>query len=221
MKKQINLFSDESYLKFRNHSISDYFTKLIEFKYGRFVEKDDIFYYIYAILHSEEYRSSFNDDLKLFMPRIPLVDSIDSFMIFSSAGRSLADLHLNYDKIQPLDEIKIVGNLEDTYVNKMTFLDKHSKDVIIFNKGIRIENIPSNAYQYILKGKSAIEHVMEEYQIKKDKDSGIINDPNELCIVNGDKKYILKLLLSVITISVKTVKIVKDLPKLLLKENEE
>jgi predicted helicase len=90
----------------------------------------------------------------------------------------------------------------------------NEKDVIIFNDYIKIENIPKIAYNYILNGKSAIDHVIDQYQIKIFKDSGIVNDPNEWREYTGDDKYILNLLLSVISVSVKTMKIVKDLPTL-------
>ncbi len=121
-------------------------------------------------------------------------------------------LHLRYEEIAPLDTIEVKGNRKNCRVSKMRFLDKDRKDTIVFNDHIRVENIPAVAYEYVVNGKSAIEWVMERYQIKSDKDSGIVNDPNLWCDEHGDPQYILNLLLSVIAVSVRTVEILRGLP---------
>jgi predicted helicase len=96
----------------------------------------------------------------------------------------------------------------------MRFLAKDRKDTIIFNPHITIENIPPRAYEYIVNGRSAIEWIMERYQIKADKASGIVNDPNLYAEEAGQPEYILNLLLSVIAVSVKTMEIVDGLPEI-------
>jgi predicted helicase len=88
------------------------------------------------------------------------------------------------------------------------------KTVIIYNENIVLEGIPLEAYKYIINGKSAIEWVMERYQISTDKDSGIKNDPNEYCSESEDPKYILNLLKKVISLSVQSVKIINSLPEI-------
>ena len=95
----------------------------------------------------------------------------------------------------------------------MRFPSKNQKDTIIYNSRIRIENIPAEAYNYIVNGKSAIEWIMERYQITIHKESGIKNDPIDWARENNNPRYILDLLLSVINISVQTVEIVKGLPE--------
>jgi predicted helicase len=131
------------------------------------------------------------------------------------AGRKLADLHLNYETVSPYPDVKVTGT-EGKYfaVGKMKFPKKDQKDTIIFNSKITISGIPDKGYQYIVNGKSAIEWIMERYQIKTDSDSGITNDPNDWAKEVGNPRYILDLLLSIINLSVQTVDIVDGLPEL-------
>ncbi len=96
----------------------------------------------------------------------------------------------------------------------MRFPEKGRKDTIIFNSKIVVSNIPDKAYEYVVNGKSAIEWIMERYQVTVHKESGIKNDPNDWAEEVGNPRYILDLLLSVINVSVQTVDIVNSLPKL-------
>ena len=95
----------------------------------------------------------------------------------------------------------------------MRYPNKNQKDTIIFNSTILIENIPAKAYEYVVNGKSAIEWIMDRYQITTHKESGIKNDPNDWAKEVGNPRYILDLLLSIINVSVQTVDIVNSLPK--------
>lgn len=181
--------------------------------YGTKVSKEDIFYYVYGILHSPEYRNQFANDLKKMLPRIPLVDESRDFWTFSRDGRRLAELHINYERIAPPKDVKVKGAESKFFkVEKMRFQSKDDKSRIIFNSRITIENVPNESYDYVVNGKSAIEWVMERYQVTTHKESGILNDPNEWQPKNP--RYILDLLLSVIQVSLETVKIVNELPKL-------
>lgn len=179
------------------------------------ITKEDIFYYVYGLLHSPDYRSQFEADLKKMLPRIPLVDSAADFKAFSSAGRKLADLHLNYEKLLPPESVVVEGDTGHNYlVNKMKFKSKEDKTEIIYNSQITIKNIPLEAYDYVVNGRSAIEWIMERYQVKVDKASQIKNDPNDWAREHNDQRYILDLLLSIITVSLETVRIINSLPKL-------
>jgi predicted helicase len=170
---------------------------------------------VYGILHSEDYRQEFTNDLKKVLPRLPLVDDVKDFWKFSNAGRKLAELHLNYETVSPHPDIIVSGDDGKSYkVNKMKFPKKDQKDTIIYNSKIIITNIPENAYDYVVNGKSAIEWIMERYQVKTDKNSGITNDPNDWADEVGNPRYILDLLLSIINVSIQTVEIVNDLPKI-------
>lgn len=178
------------------------------------ITKEDIFYYVYGFLHNEDYRKEFEADLKKTIPKLPLVDEYQDFKKYSDIGRELAELHLNYETLERPEGVIVEGEELGNYrVEKMSFIKKGVKDTIIYNSSITIKNIPLEAYDYQVNGKSAIEWIMERYAVTTNKDSGITNDPNLWCDEHNDSKYILNLLLSIITLSLKTNELVKELPK--------
>ena len=194
--------------------VSDFILDRAHKMYGKTVNKEDIFYYVYGFLHSTEYREMFSNDLKKMLPRLPLVEDVRDFWHFSKAGRALAELHLNYETVPAYEDVIVKGAESKFYtIEKMRFPKKDQKDTIIYNSKIVLENIPSKAYEYIVNGKSAVEWIMERYQITTHKESGIKNDPNDWAIEVQNPRYILDLLLSVINVSVQTVDIVNNLPK--------
>jgi predicted helicase len=169
---------------------------------------------VYGFLHSNEYRETFANDLKKMLPRLPLVEEVKDFWAFSNAGRKLAELHLNYEMVAPFEDTKVSGDDGKFYtVDKMRFPKKDQKDTIIYNSKITISNIPAKAYEYVVNGKSAIEWIMERYQVSTHKESGITNNPNDWATETDNPRYILDLLLSVINVSMQTVEIVNSLPK--------
>ncbi|SDH28753.1 DEAD/DEAH box helicase [Mucilaginibacter gossypii] len=199
----------------RRDAISDFILDRAKSIYGKTINKEDIFYYVYGIFHNPNYRHTFSNDLKKLMPRIPLIEDVRDFWKFSKAGRELAELHINYEKVLPYDGVVVKGRETGHFtVNKMKFPKKNEKDCIIYNPYISVENIPAKAYGYTVNGKSAIEWIMERYQVTTHKESGIVNDPNDWAAEVGKPAYILDLLLSIITLSVRTVEIVEGLPKL-------
>ena len=254
---QATLFDDAETDKYiRRDGITDWILKEVRSRFGgsRTITKEHIFYYVYGLLHSKQYRERFADDLKKSLPRIPIVDNVQDFMAFYKAGKELADMHLNYEQginsqITGQDgdylfyadmpmfaylqcKVKVIGDIDiwqnewtdETYqyfaVDKIKFAkvrDKNGKLVadktrIIYNSHITIENIPLKAYEYIVNGKSAIEWIMERYAVTIDKASQIKNDPNDWSREHKQPRYILDLLLSIITLSCKTMDIVKTLP---------
>jgi predicted helicase len=169
---------------------------------------------VYGFLHSIEYRVTFANDLKKMLPRLPLLETVTDFWAFSKAGRKLAELHLNYETVAPFPDVTIIGDDGNTYtVDKMRFPRKDQKETIYYNSKITVSNIPAKAYEYVVNGKSAIEWIMERYQVTTHKESGIVNDPNDWAKEVGNPRYILDLLLSIINVSVQTVDIVNGLPK--------
>ncbi|EJN2458215.1 DEAD/DEAH box helicase [Escherichia coli] len=186
------------------------------------ISEEDVFYFTYGILHSEEYRSRYADNLVKALPRIPCVKKASDFWLFSNAGRELAELHLNYESVEPYKADIDTGSLsysqlgkDDFYVEKMKFAKKGEKDTVIYNSKIRIKNIPIEAYDYVVNGKSALEWVMERQGVSTHKDSGIVNDANDWAIETmHNPRYPLELFLRVITVSLETQKIVNSLPKL-------
>jgi predicted helicase len=203
---------DSEYI--RRDGVSDFILERAKAMYGKTVGKEDIFYYVYGFLHCPEYKEKFANDLKKMLPRLPLVEDVKDFWKFSKAGRALAELHINYETVLPYEGVKVTGADSGFYkVEKLRFPKKDQKYTIIFNSKIIIENIPAKAYDYVVNGKSAIEWIMERYQITTHKESGIKNDPNDWAADVGNPRYILDLLLSIINVSVKTVDIVSILPK--------
>ena len=201
----------------RRDGISDFILARAQKAYGKGVTKEDIFYYVYGFLHSPAYRTRFANDLKKTLPRLPLVDEPKDFWAFSKAGRALAELHLNYETIAPYDGVTVTGAESGHFrVEKMRFPKKGEKETILFNSQITISNIPLEAYAYTVNGKSAIEWVMERYQVTTDKDSGIRNDPNDWAAEVGNPRYVLDLVLRVIGLSLETVEVVKELPEVAL-----
>lgn len=179
------------------------------------ITKEDIFWYVYGILHSPEYRKRFVADLKKMLPRIPFAAD---FWIFSKAGRKLGEWHLNYENVEPYPLTEEAGLLlmENNHyrVTKMTFgktNGKPDKSMIVFNQHLTLHDIPLEAYEYIVNGKSAIEWFMERYAVDVDKDSGIRNDPNDW---SNDPRYIVDLLKRIVRVSIESVKIIKQLPEL-------
>lgn len=221
---EIDMFSekkDDGPRYVRKDGITDYIWNLAKEQYHTSaISKEDLFYYVYGLLHSEDYRKEFSADLKKMLPRIPLVEKESDFKAFMKAGRALADLHLHYEDEEPPEGVIVEKEADDYHVTKMRFGGKKDKSIILYNDAITIRNIPLTAYDYIVNGRSAIEWVMESYRVKTDKASGIVNDPNDWAKEHDDPAYILRLLLSVITVSEKTLAITSALPRIRFKKEE-
>ena len=182
---------------------------------GKKITKEDIFYYIYGILHSSEYRERFDANLKKELPRIPLSEN---FLQFSVAGRKLAELHINYEEVD-MYPLEVVGDETNPgLVNKMRWGKKKDKDtgktvddksVLVYNANLTYKGIPEDANRYIVNGRSPLEWMIDRYQIKTDKASGIVNDPNDY---SEDPCYITKLIKRLVTVSVRTMEIIDNLP---------
>jgi predicted helicase len=195
---------------------------------GQQIRKEDLFYYIYGILHSEDYRARYADNLSKELPRIPAVKSAEDFWAFSQAGRKLADLHINYENAESYPvgyegESSVDLNLlsrEDLRVTQMKFAkgsngEKWNKSTVIYNHKITMTDIPVEAYDYVVNGKPALEWVMERQSVTTHKESGIVNDANLWAVETmNDPAYPLKLFQRVITVSLETMKIVRGLLKL-------
>lgn len=226
--QQKGLFEENNSLDYiRRDGVSDFILEKTKQQYNATnITKEDIFYYVYGFLHSPEYRETFANDLKKMLPRLPLVEDVKDFWAFSKAGRELAELHLNYETVPPFEGVTVSpfeGGLRGMTekevdnkifrVEKMRFPKKDQKDTIHYNSAITISNIPLEAYEYVVNGKSAIEWIMERYAVTTHKESQITNDPNDWADEVGNPRYILDLLLSIITVSMKTREIVGKLPK--------
>lgn len=208
----------------RIDNISDDALRDYRATYGQAVSKDDIFYYIYGLLHSPEYRTRFAADLKKMLPRIPQVPGTDRFQAFVEAGKALCDLHIGYESLEPytLDEVSTGLAVEqDEFaryaVTKMKYAGKAGawdKTRIIYNAHITLEGIPEEAQRYMLGSRSAVDWIIERYQVKTDKASGIVNDPNDWSREHKQPRYIIDLIGRIVRLSLETNRIVDSLPDL-------
>ncbi len=189
-----------------------------------------LFYSLYGLLHSPDYRNRYADNLSKELPRIPAVKTFADFRAFSQAGRDLAHWHLNYETVAchpgvaQEEPVSAPADPERHYcVTKMKFgktkdgsgKNVNDKTTVIYNEFITLKNIPLTAYDYIVNGKPALEWVMERQSVTTDKDSGITNDANLWATETmGNPKYPLELFLRVVTVGLETMTIVDGLPKL-------
>ena len=204
----------------RKENITDTTLAAYRSTYGdESIAKEDIFYYIYALLHHPEYREKYAADLKKMLPRIPLVKG---FWEYSRVGRALAELHLGYESVEPypLDEVASSPTPEDLEecfefyrVQKLQFGPKKDKTRIKYNGHLTLKGIPEEAYEYQVNGKSALGWVVDRYQVKPDKDSNITNDPNDYCRAINNPRYIVDLIKRLVTVSLETQKLVGTLPR--------
>lgn len=208
-----DLEEGESVKWHKRYAISDAVLGKYREIYGDRVTKEDIFYYIYAVFHSKGYTTTYEDNLSKEMPRVPMLAHFPEYV---KIGRALADLHLNYEKPVSAEDVGVSVEMRTenyTIEDKMRFGKGKGKDkdksVIIYNPHITIRNIPAAAYDYIINGKSAIEWIVEQYAVTTDKASGIVNDPNTY----AGGKYIFDLLLSIISVSLKTQELIAQLPE--------
>ena len=204
----------------RRDGVSEWAIEQFSKSVGKSVDREAIFFYVYGILHSEQFRDAYEDNLVKERPRIPLPKDSAQFEAFSEAGRKFSDLHLNYETVEPypLDESCTRPELDPHTlyrVEKMRFPKgqgvKDRPSSILYNDYITLSGVPDEAWDYMLSGKAALYWIIDRYQVKRDKESGIVNDPNEY---SDDPRYILDLVKRVITVSLETQRIVAGLPDL-------
>ena len=224
----------------RVDNITDATLRSYQAAYGPEVTKDDVFYYVYALLHSPEYRTRYGADLKKSLPHIPRVASQEDFVAFTTAGRGLADLHLDYESVEPtplrlvVDGQEVPWDLRETispsllHVEKMRYdrlqgnKKQADKTSIVYNEHVTTSGIPVQAQDYLLGSRSGLDWLLDRYLVKTDKASGIVNDPNDWMAegagggptASAQPRYLLDLIARITTVSVRTQEIVASLPPL-------
>ena len=169
------------------------------------ITKWDIFDYIYGVLHHPQYRESFQDCLRKELPRIPFAPD---FRAFSQAGKELAHWHLDYEEIEPF-KLRFEENDDAGMtwrVDKMKL--SQDKRALIYNDWLTLNGIPEDAYKYRLGNRSALHWIIDQYQVKIDKRTGIVSDPNR----DDEPRYIVDLIGKVIRVSLETLRIIEGLP---------
>ncbi|WP_366181600.1 type ISP restriction/modification enzyme [Actinomyces timonensis] len=216
--------------------------------YGPEVDKADVFYYVYGLLHHPEYRSRYAADLKKSLPRIPLVATREDFTALATAGRALADLHLDYEEVEPwpltltVDGAPVPWAQRDSLdpallrVEKMRYAKARmdgkkvdDKTSIVYNEHITLCGIPKQAQDYQLGSRSGLDWLLDRYRVTTDKASGIVNDPNAWMDEGAGAEpgsgaqplYLVNLIARLATLSVRTQQIVEQLPTLVVREGTE
>ena len=198
----------------RRENITDWVLEQFRWYYeDDTITKWDIFHYVYGLLHHPDYREQYQANLKRELPHIPFTPD---FWSFAKAGQRLSEIHIGYEDMPeyPLEFIETPDMPLDWRVEKMRF--SKDKTQIVYNDFLTLDGIPPKALAYRLGNRSALEWIIDQYRVKEDKRSGIINDPNR----EDDSQYIVKLIRKVITVSLETMEIVEDLPKLGIPEKE-
>ena len=201
----------------RRENITDWALKQFQARYGESVGKWDIFHYVYAMLHHPQYRDRYAENLKRDLPHIPLLARVEAYQTAVRIGHKLMNLHVNYEQQEPYplmpqeDSSVPFGQLYIVEKMKLT----PDRSAIIMNKGLTLAGIPEACFRYRLGNRSALEWVIDQYQVSKDSRSGIVSDPN-----NPDyPEYIVRLVKQVVTVSVKTVELVDKLAQEVTQED--
>ncbi len=191
----------------RRENITDWALQQFQARYGVEVTKRAIFHFVYAMLHHPAYRERYAENLKHDLPRLPLLSSASAFATCVRIGKALMELHLGYEDAAqyPLTWVEQPDQPITWRVEKMKL--SSSKDALQVNAWLRLEGIPQTCYSYRLGNRSALEWVIDQYQVSEDKRSGIVSDPNRA----DDEQYIVRLVARVITVSLETVKLVEEL----------
>ncbi len=191
----------------RRENITDWALQQFQKRYDEQVSKWDIFHYVYAMLHHPAYRERYAENLKRDLPHIPLLKTTPAFETCVRIGKALMEQHLHYEQAReyPLQEIENRAVPFSWHVEKMHLTP--DKSTLIVNESLTLAGIPQECFAYRLGNRSALEWVIDQYQVSEDKRSGIVSDPNNL----DDEEYIVRLVKKVITVSVETVKLVEEL----------
>lgn len=195
-----------------------------EFYRDKSITKWDIFYYIYALLHHPEYRDKYASNLAKELPRIP---KVRGFKKYADIGRELADLHLNYENVEPYPLIEKSSHPEPDTADKlyeyyavesMKYQPKKDSSKLVYNSHLILEGIPAETLSYQVNGKSALEWIVERYCVKTDKKSQITNNANDYSREVGNPRYIIDLVKRIVTVSLRTNELVSQLPQFVVVE---
>jgi predicted helicase len=210
----------------RIDNITDQILDIYRDALGEQVTKDGIFYYVYGLLHDPAYRETSAADLKKMLPHIPTPETRERFDQLAAAGRALAELHVDYESVDPypldvaLKPTAPADDRETWRVQKMKWAKRKDPETgknvddrttIIYSPKVAISGIPVEAERYMLGSRSALAWIIDRYQVKTDKASGIVNDPNDWCDEHDDPTYIVDLIKRVTTVAVETMRIVDSL----------
>ena len=196
----------------REVNVFDSWLTAITKRAGTGVTAEDVFHYHYGVLHHPEYRQVFRKALQRELPRLPLPVDRDQFDGFCNAGYELAKLHLDYEQVDPfpLTWVETPDEPFTLRVEHMKLNDDGSS--LVVNDYLTLNGIPPRVFDYRLGNRSALEWIVQQYQVRRDDTGDIVDDPNR----PGDDDYIVKLVARVISVSLETMDVVERLPGLAL-----
>lgn len=210
----------------RKDNITDAIKVLYRDALGADVTGDDIFHFVYGKLHDPSYRETYAADLKKMLPHIETPGTRGEFDKFVLAGKELMDLHVGYEDVEPWPvavDVKASADENDREtwrVQKMKWAKKKDPETgknvndvttLVYNKSVTVRDIPAEADEYMLGSRSALAWIIDRYQVKKDKASGIVNDPNDWADEVGNPRYIVDLIAKVTRVAVETVRILESI----------
>lgn len=193
------------------------------------ISKEDIFFYVYALLHHPQFRESYEADLKKMLPRIP---KVQDFWSYANIGRELAELHVNYEEVTPYPGVTAKTSMiaphddwQKYHLKKLGWGKKSGKrpddyTTLVYNEYLTFTGIPEQANEYKIGGRSPLEWMVDRYRIKTDTKSGIVNDPNDYCREINDPAYIAKLIPALVTVSMRTLELTRALPEFIIDEEQ-
>ncbi|RCK62130.1 damage-inducible protein [Microbacterium sorbitolivorans] len=184
--------------------------------HGDEVTKDDIFYGIYALLHHPTYRETYAADLQKMLPRIP---QVTGFLDYARIGRALAELHLRYEDAPADPGVQEEWSLEppadelERYrIEKLAWGARKDRTSLRYNAHLTLTGIPEEEALYTVGGRSPLDWILDRYQVKIDKKSGIVNDPNDWLREQNAPRYVVDLIKSLVTVSLSTQRLIEELP---------
>lgn len=189
---------------------------------GEQITKEDIFFYVYALLHHPDYRARYEADLKKMLPRIP---KVPGFWEYSNTGRELADLHVNYESVEPypISETWTMNAPADDWqkyhVDRLKWVKKGDFTRLKYNDYLTFSELPAGINDYQIGGRSPLEWIVDRYRVKTDPKSGIVNDPNNYFREVGEPQYLADLIKSLVTVSMRSQELIKALPEFIVDED--
>ena len=178
------------------------------------ITKDDIWHYLYGLLHASDYRERYKADLSKDLPRVPF--ALD-FGAFRDAGAELANLHLGYEAGPAYAlQVEVNGSGEAVYrLDKRSMQwggtrKKPDRSVLHVTSAVTLHGIPDAAHNYVVNGRTPLAWAVDRLHIRQDKESGIVNDPNAWFA--ADPASLISHLQRLVHVSVETVHIVEGLP---------
>ena len=203
-------------------NVTDWCLEQFQARYGTQITKDDIWEYLYGVMHAPDWRALYRHDLQRNLPRVPLAGDFEAFR---AAGRQLMDLHIGYETVEEWPvECRVDGEADEGYADGGAYRiearmrwgehpdGSEDRSVLMVNHRCRLVDIPSEAEDYKISGRSPLKWAIDSLRVKHDKASGIVDDPNGWHVWSDEPFNLIRHLRRLVRVSVETSRIVASLP---------